>query len=265
MNKLLFLLLQITTIVTKKYRTHDGNVTYPKGFNPQAVNLFRSIPTVYTPPRFDWREKANVPVRNQGQCGSCWAFATVSPIEYQYTYKTNEPLHISEQSLISCNSHKYSCEKGGWWDFDDLSKNGVSLADDYPYDAMDEPCRPTPTFDKLKVVKWGYAGNTVEQIKSAIYQYGPVASGVAVDDEFYKYIDGIFDHESKEDVNHAVVLVGWDDALHSWILRNSWGTRWGSNGYMYIEYGSAAIGSNAAYVIVTVNAPKKYNYINIFG
>lgn len=265
MNKLFLLFSLIITGNAKKYRTHDGNITYPKGFHIPNITLFKSIPTINTPPRFDWREKANVPIRNQGQCGSCWAFATVSPIEYEYTYKTGSSIHISEQSLVSCNSRSYSCEKGGWWDYDDLIKNGVTLADDYPYDAIDEPCKQVPIFNRLKVVKWGYAGNTIEQIKSAIYQYGPVTSGVAVDDEFYRYIDGIFDHNSKEQVNHAVVLVGWDDGLHSWILRNSWSERWGSNGYMYIEYGSAAIGSNAAYVNIDILPEKKYKYINIFG
>lgn len=240
-------------ITAKKYRTSDDNKTYPLGFNFIIRNrTYHSIKTTDTPKRFDWREKINIPIRNQEQCGSCWAFATVSPIEYQYTYKTGMPLHISEQSLISCNSHRYSCKNGGWWDYDDLMKYGIITSDDFPYDAKDEPCIRTPLFNKIKINTWNYSGTTIEQIKTAIYQYGPIATGVSVDSEFYKYIDGIYDHDSNEPINHAVVLVGWDDDLHAWILRNSWSNRWGSNGYMYIEYGVSGIGYNSVYVTTTI-------------
>lgn len=260
MHKLFFL---VALVCGKKYTTKDSNVTYPHNFISFNKTLLQSIKTVDTPSRFDWREKANVPIKNQGHCGSCWAFATVSPIEYQYTYKSGRPIRISEQSLISCNSHKYSCEKGGWWDYDDLIKNGVILEDDFPYDGIDESCKNVKATNKIKVLKWGSSGNGIEQIKSAIFQYGPVATGVSVDSEFYNYINGIYDHNSMADVNHAVVLVGWDDDIRSWILRNSWGEKWGTNGYMYIEYGVSYIATESAYVIIDINEIKKYT--NVFG
>lgn len=257
---LLVFFLYVSSTNEKKYRSYDNNITYYLGFNNNN-NYTKQIYSNYiidTPSRFDWRDKVNVPIRNQGQCGSCWAFATVSPLEYQYTYKTNKPLHISEQNLVSCNTHKYSCEKGGWWDFDDLMKNGIVLDDSYSYDGKDELCKKIEPVNYIKVINWGNIDNNIESIKSAIFQYGPIVSGVSVDKEFYNYVDGIYDHNSDEDINHAVVIVGWDDNLHSWILRNSWGTKWGSNGYMYIEYEVSGIGSISAYVIVDIND----NYIS---
>lgn len=258
MLKLFFL---ITLVCGKKYRSYDGNKTYPHGFTliNNTNTRFTNVRTVNTPPRFDWRDTIDVDIRNRETCGSCWAFATVSPIEYLYTYTTNKKVHISEQELISCNSHEYSCRKGGYWDFDDLINNGIYLNDDYPYDSIDEPCKNVSRFNNINVITWGYTGDTIEQIKSGIFQYGPVVSGISVDKEFYNYLDGIYDHDSNEHINHAVVLVGWDDSLNSWILRNSWSTSWGSNGYMYIEYGVSGVGTDVAYVTIETKKNKEVN------
>lgn len=258
MYKVFLVLLLVNVVYSKKYRTRNGaNISYSLGFNGFNVNNKINIQSIKNninlPNRFDWREKANVPIRDQKNCGSCWAFATVSPIEYIYTYKTGLPIHISEQELISCNSYGYNCVRGGWWDYNDLINYGIVLNDVVPYNASDIQCNiSVPFFNKLKVTEWNYIQNDINEIKSAIYQYGPVASGISVDVEFYRYIDGIYDHNSTGYVNHAIVLVGWDDELHSWILRNSWSEKWGSNGYMYIEYGTSLVGSNAAYVIIHI-------------
>lgn len=266
MYRILFLYL-FTTVETKKYRSYDYNKKYPLGYNPLNITVRSSITVSNNLPiKFDWREKVNVFVRSQENCGSCWAFATISPIEYIYKYKTGLDIHLSEQYLISCNSHGYSCN-GGRWDYDDLIKKGVVLFDDYPYYSKDENCKKNiKLFDEIKVLKWGYTGNTIEQIKTAIMNYGPVVSGVSVDDQFYNYIDGIYDHDSDEMINHAIVLVGWDDDLHAWILRNSWSSKWGFGGYMYIQYGVSGIGTDAAYVEVEIisRQKNKKKYINVF-
>lgn len=256
MYKLIFL---VALVFGKKYRSLDSNVKYSHGFIPRGRHYLQDTlkATDELPSRFDWRDKVDVLVRSQENCGSCWAFATVSPLEYLYSYKTNLDMHLSEQYLVSCNTHNYSCN-GGWWDYDDLIKNGVVLFDDYPYDSKDEKCKRNPKkFDGIKVIKWGYTGDKIEQIKTAIMKYGPVIAGVAVDQEFYNYLDGVYDHDSDEHVNHAIVLVGWDDTLRSWILRNSWSYMWGSEGYMYIQYGVSSVGTDAAYVIAEITEKNK--------
>ena len=97
---------------------------------------------------------------------------------------------------------------------------------------------------------WAYVGNpygvaTVEQIKQAIYQYGPVSVAVCVNSAFHSYSGGVFSGPTCHSINHAVALVGWDDNQGEegvWFLRNSWGTGWGEDGYMRIEYGVCDVG-----------------------
>lgn len=105
-----------------------------------------------------------------------------------------------------------------------------------------------------KIDSWGYVGSangvpSVDAIKTAIYQYGPVAVAVAADSYFQSYTGGVFNRNSSSQVNHAVVLVGWDDSQQCWILRNSWGSGWGESGYMRIKYGVNQVGYGATYVV----------------
>ncbi|HSH66027.1 MAG TPA: C1 family peptidase, partial [Bacteroidia bacterium] len=91
---------------------------------------------------------------------------------------------------------------------------------------------------------------SVDQIKDAIYKYGPLWVAVCVGSNFNAYKSGVLSKTDAGDVNHAVVLCGWDDATQSWVMRNSWGTSWGENqGYMRIKYGTSKIGYKATYMI----------------
>jgi C1A family cysteine protease len=90
----------------------------------------------------------------------------------------------------------------------------------------------------------------VEEIRTAIFEHGAVATVVAADNNFMSYQSGIFDTNTSSDINHLVVLVGYDNNQGYWILRNSWGTGWGEQGYMRIKYGMNQVGSVATYVQV---------------
>lgn len=218
------------------------------------------------PSSFDWRTVGLPPVRNQGGCGSCWAFATVGVLESQIMLQSGTAEDLSEQYLVSCNESNYSCG-GGWWAHDyhqwriptGESEAGAVLEADFPYHASDLPCSP-PHSHPYQIIGWSYVtgyGSSVEDVKQAIYQYGPVGVGVAVGPSFQAYRGGVFDNDESGsyDINHAVVLVGWDDAYSwdgdtygVWILRNSWGSGWGEGGYMYITYGTSRVGYSANYV-----------------
>lgn len=216
------------------------------------------------PPSFDWRDAGLPPVRNQGGCGSCWAFATVGALESQIAIQSGTAQNLSEQYLVSCNESGWDCG-GGWWAHDyhewripaGESEAGAVLEADFPYQASNVPCNP-PHSHPYRIDGWAYVpGNedSVEEIKQAIYQYGPVAAGVAVGPAFHAYSEGVFDNDESDDINHAIVLVGWDDAYFwegntygVWILRNSWGSGWGEDGYMYIAYGTSRVGYSANYV-----------------
>ena len=203
------------------------------------------------PQSFDWRTYGKVTgVRDQGNCGSCWDFATIGSYEGAIAVFLNRSVNLSEQYILDCNSHNYNC-MGGWWVFDDL-KNGVPLETCYPYTAVKGSCKQTcPKFYPLE--NWYYVGGggmpSIDAIKYAIYNYGPVAAAVYVNSYFHNYTGGIFNACTTGNVNHGVVLVGWNDIGGYWILKNSWGTNWGEMGYMRIKYECCKIGYAAAYGI----------------
>jgi C1A family cysteine protease/predicted secreted protein len=203
------------------------------------------------------------PVKNQGNCGSCWAFGSVGPLEQAIKIKDGRTLDLSEQYLVSCNSDGWSCS-GGWWAHNyHMSKNisgepgpGAVYESEFPYQATNVACNP-PHTHYSKLATWVYIGNassvpSTDAIKTAISTYGPVSAAVCVNSAFQAYTSGIFNPlTSCTTINHAIVLVGWDDSTSpgAWILRNSWGTTWGEGGYMRIAYGKNSVGYSANYVV----------------
>lgn len=201
-------------------------------------------------------------VKNQGACGSCWAFSTVGPLESSILYREGVATDLSEQYLVSCNTNDWDCG-GGWfahdyheWKIPDGEPDaGAVYEADFPYVAWDAPCEP-PHLHHEKLVSWHYVDNSysvpsIAAIKQAIYDHGPVAGAVCVGSGFQNYSGEVFDTHECSSVNHAIVLVGWDDSQGAngiWFLRNSWGTGWGESGYMGIEYGVSNVGYAANYV-----------------
>ena len=219
------------------------------------------------PDEFDWRNpnknyvgrECTTPIRNQGGCGSCWAFGTVAPLESAILIEEGVVTDLAEQWLLSCNTEGYSCARGGWWAHSwhagtagKCGGTGAVLEKDCPYTARDDSCGgPYPHIFLIK--DWDYIKNSrsipdVDSIKQAIYDYGPISAAVYVDSSFQSYGSGVFEGPSYGSVNHAVVLVGWNDDPGYWVLRNSWGTGWGEDGYMKIAYGANDIGYSACYV-----------------
>jgi C1A family cysteine protease len=212
------------------------------------------------PDSFDWRDEVpgGLPsIKDQGSCGSCWAFGTVASLECNIKIKDGVEEDLSEQWLVSCNQDGYSCS-GGWWCHDYFMENGKTdpcgdsgavLEEDFPYTATNAPCN-CPYPHEYFIEDWAYVGDpngvaTVDQIKQAIYDYGPVSVAVCVNTAFHDYTGGVFSGPTCHSINHAVALVGWDDNQGSngiWFLRNSWGTDWGEDGYMRIEYGVCDVG-----------------------
>ncbi len=234
------------------------------------------------PSSFDWRqlEGGNTPVRNQGSCGSCWAFSTVAPLEILISYHCGNVVDLSEQYLVSCNDEpgdKWGCG-GGWfahdyheWKYSSAEGEtdfGAVLETSFPYRASDVACNG-PHSHPYKISDWrfiesdwGGAVPPVAAIKAAIQTYGPVSAAICVGTNFHNYEGGIFNiSESCSDVvNHAITLVGWvDDGGEDggyWILKNSWGTSWGESGYMRIRYSKSLVGYAANYInFTTANCP----------
>lgn len=210
--------------------------------------------TLATPPAaWDWRDYGKVTsVKNQGSCGSCWDFAHIGSYESAILVNGGSSYDLSEQWLLDCNTKGYSCS-GGWLDAWGDMANGVPLESCYPYTAVKSTCKTTCTkYEPLDT--WYYVGSssgvpTTSALKQAIYDRGGVAAAVYANTAMQNYTGGIFNSCSTSSPNHAIVLVGWDDASSYWIMKNSWGTSWGESGYMRIPYGCSNIGYAAAYGI----------------
>ena len=186
-------------------------------------------------------------VKDQGSCGSCWAFSTAGMFE-SVLLKNGISTDLSEQWLVSCNTDGWGCN-GGWFANDYYRNPGAVLEKCFRYKAADLPCKDTCPYEYIATGE-GTAGN-VSAIKAAIQNYGAVSCAVTVTSYFQAYSGGVFSYDTHLSVNHAVVLVGWDDSLGSsgaWRMKNSWGTGWGEGGMMWIEYGASQIGYGGNYL-----------------
>jgi inhibitor of cysteine peptidase len=221
------------------------------------------------PPAFNWCDLGGcTPVKDQGHCGSCWAFATVAPLELNIIIEQGDTEDLSEQYLVSCNTEGWGCAGGSWaHEYHALvvppgeDGPGAVLEPAFPYTASDGACQP-PHPHLYRVESWEYVGGEMSvpptvDIKRAVYEHGPVAAAVCVNSAFQTYSGGVFEGPECMIVNHAVVLVGWDDDQGDggvWYLRNSWGSEWGAGGYMRIGYGVSNVGFGANYVMYVPSA-----------
>jgi C1A family cysteine protease len=237
------------------------------------------IPTSVLPSRFDWRELGGcTPVKNQGGCGSCWAFGTVAPLECNIKINDGLEVNLSEQWLVNCNLDGWGCDGGWWahdyhqWKTDCFNGTGAVLEKEFPYKAKDLIC-DGPYLHSYSIDSWRYIGfsqhvPSTDAIKQAIMTYGPVSVACAVTDAFGAYTGGVFNKNDPDaQINHAVALVGWDDTQGThgvWFLRNSWGSGWGEDGYMRIEYGVCKVGYGACYVVYPMKTKIEINS-GLFG
>lgn len=223
-------------------------------------------PALDLPKSFDWRLMGLdglQPIRNQGGCGSCWSFSVTSVIEGLIKLKVPEAkVDLSEQTLVSSCERAGSCSGGYFNAFDYIESEGLPDESQDPYLARNSSCK-SGLEPNMKVKRWAYVGRnpTTEQLKTAIVSYGPIS--VDVNGGFGSYGSGIYNRCGSTSTNHMVTLEGWvDDPAYEangggyWIMRNSWGSNWGENGYMRIVYKSTAgrncngIGNVGAYAVI---------------
>jgi hypothetical protein len=214
------------------------------------------------PRHFDWREQGTLtPVFDQGNCGSCWAQATVTVFQDVMALKGLGNITLSRQYLVSCNKEGWSCQ-GGFFahEYHKALPMGAVPEAEFPYAARDLPCKENLSHP-YHITSWAYLPSvnentppTVEAIKNAIYTFGPVAVGVGASNAFTAYSSGIFNKCDNTQPNHAVVLIGWDDDGQYWILKNSWGN-WGEQGHMKIKYGCNYVGLAANYIVFNSPSP----------
>ncbi|XP_053575860.1 uncharacterized protein LOC128665146 [Bombina bombina] len=190
----------------------------------------------------DWRKSSCLSqVKNQGvYCGSCWAFATVGVLESRYCIKKGKLLGMSEQQLIDCDGKSDGCCGGLPVNaLEYVSHKGIMRGKNYKYTEKKSACLYNDNQAlKLNVTKY-YVLPGEKNMAISLSTEGPVTALFAVHEDFMLYSDGIYDGKCAEEVNHAIIIVGYgteegeDEAKNEeyWIIRNSWGKEWGEGGY----------------------------------
>lgn len=235
--------------------------------SPAAVNLTKLWATVCyaTKNAYDARSSGYVtPVKDQ-QCGNCWAYSAMGAFEASYKRVNGTVVDASEQFVVNCSGGGNCGPEGGlaYLVFDWMVDNNKNVAHDatLPDAGAVGACSGGTPVSQNYATDWGVVDPSgdvlkiasVASIKEAICKYGPVAASVNVTNAFQNYTNGVFNETPSNYANpisnHAIVIVGWDDDKNAWLMKNSWGTDWGVDGYMWIDYGSNNIGRRASWVI----------------
>jgi cathepsin F len=217
-----------------------------------AVNAKPSSPRA-PPATFDWRTKhAVTPVKDQQQCGSCWAFSTTENFESMNFLATGNLPTLGPQQIVDCDPQSQGCG-GGWtyWAFEYLlTAGGQETEADYPYTAQNGQCAFDGTKIAAHIANYTFATKPCESgscptqdtlLQSQLASIGPLS--ICVDAETWSDWTGPAPMSwtdcpgDADDLDHCVQLVGYDANKKYWIVRNSWNTDWGQAGYIYLQMG----------------------------
>ncbi len=238
--------------------------------------------------RFDWRDKGWVvtgsgivsrvkdQTLNGVACGCCWSFATIGAYEAADAILNRRLDDASEQNLLDCqgplaNSSVLNNCDGGWVAFDYLVRTGVASERAYPYAAVQQGCLSSSKTVLFRAESWNCVdgrlfypktNDDIMLIKSALLENGPLWVTVFATLPYFTgyHKDGlpikdfpngnapVVNGQQQPPINHAIVIVGWNNELNAWAIKNSWGEGWGDQGFGYVDYFANNIGYGAAFV-----------------
>ncbi|CAF1024289.1 unnamed protein product [Rotaria magnacalcarata] len=251
---------------------HEEFVKQMNGFKMSAKaesddfdrHTFLAPSNIALPAAVDWRKLGYVtPVKDQGQCGSCWAFSATGSLEGQHFAQAKSLVSLSEQNLVDCSDKfgNMGCD-GGLMDqaFQYIKANkGIDTEKSYPYEAVDGKCR----FKKQNIgaTDTGFVdikSMNETDLQSAIATIGPISVAIdASQDSFQFYSSGVYNEPdcSSTQLDHGVLAVGYDAAGSKdyYIVKNSWGTSWGQKGYIWMsrnKKNQCGIATMASYPLV---------------
>jgi cathepsin L len=202
----------------------------------------------------DWKV---TPVKNQGSCGSCWAFGTLGEVEAKHKQNTGSTVNLAEQQLVDCSTQNSGCDGGRPdWALTYLSGKSIYTTSSYAYTAKDGSCK-SGTASGVTVSGYNRVSKSDSALASAL-NAGAVTVLVYADSAFQSYSSGILSAPTTCSLNHAVLATGYGSNF--WKIKNSWGTGWGEAGYirfsrvtsgcgsygMFYDYPTTAKGVNSA-------------------
>jgi len=235
-----------------KHKKADSVFVAPRNWNKTGVSSI------------DWVQQGAVtPVKNQGSCGSCWAFSTTGAIEGRYKIAKGQLNSLSEQDLVDCSKVNSGCN-GGLMDyaFDFVIKNGGLCSETaYPYVAYQHySCRDSSCSKEDPISRYVDVEQTTAALEAACSE-GPVSIAIEADQSsFQQYTSGVLTGSCGTGLDHGVLLVGFgtDNGQDYWKVKNSWGSYWGEAGYIRLcrncnaNYGKGQCGIllSASYPVV---------------
>ncbi|HEY3276848.1 MAG TPA: C1 family peptidase [Syntrophorhabdaceae bacterium] len=241
----------------------------------------RAAEAASLPAHFDWRNEGGnfvTPPRDQGACGSCWAFGATAALEAAHLRVRGTPgtdLNLAEQILVSCGGPLVGNCSGGYMDrtSDFLASTGLPPETCYPYTGTDGACSSAQSDWRdgtVKITGWAYVVSTepsVDALKAALIAYGPVVTSMKVFNDFFAYVSGVYSYTTGAFAGlHAPLIIGYDDREQCFIAKNSWGAEWGEAGFFRIAYSeltnNVAFGS---YTIAYATQPMHLLTVNKVG
>ncbi|CAJ58500.1 Papain family cysteine protease [Caenorhabditis elegans] len=221
---------------------------------PESLTAKKGESSSPFPDFFDWRDKNVItPVKAQGQCGSCWAFASTATVEAAWAIAHGEKRNLSEQTLLDCDLVDNACD-GGDEDkaFRYIHRNGLANAVDLPYVAhRQNGCAVNDHWNTTRIKAAYFLHHDEDSIINWLVNFGPVNIGMAVIQPMRAYKGGVFtpsEYACKNEVIglHALLITGYGTSKTGekyWIVKNSWGNTWGvEHGYIYFARGINACG-----------------------
>jgi cathepsin L len=231
-----------------------GTKTQPREYI-RSKNAFNAPKPGSIPSSLDWRAKnAVTPVKNQGQCGSCWAFSTTGSVEGQHAISTGTLVSLSEQMLMDCaGAYGNQGCSGGLMDdaFEYIIKNGGICSEAaYPYKGVQGSCKASSCQKVATISSYADVPSGNEADIYTVIQKGPVSIAIEADQSAFQfYKSGVFSAACGTNLDHGVLIVGYGTLSSKpyWIVKNSWGASWGENGYILMIEGRDECGlANAA-------------------